>query len=108
MTIILCGQAGIMPDACVECGGWLHRVQRGGIENNGSRYCDEDCIADYQQRRRINHLNGHYANRDLLCNCAEICAPAGRPTAAERQEYADYLADPAGTEARHRAALEAR
>jgi hypothetical protein len=56
------------------------------------RFCDEECIADDYEHRRREHMRAHYGTRDLLCNCAEFCAPAGLPTVEMVREYEDYLA----------------
>lgn len=87
----MCDQSAL-GEACPGCGGWLHRVQHGGFRFDGWPYCDPDCYEDWFEWRRSAHMDGHLATRDLLCDCAEFCAPAGRPTAAELQEYADGVA----------------
>lgn len=88
MTIFLCGQDSILGDVCPGCGGWLHRVVRGGFpDRHGNRLCDEECIVEEQQVNDSHHLR----IRDLLCEC-EICTRHGRPNVAERQEWTDYLA----------------
>lgn len=85
MTV--CGQFDVLGDGCPGCGGWLHRVMRGGfIGPDGFWYCDEDCIVDYQVWKEQQHVQ----RRDLLCAC-EICVKHGRPTQAELTEYQDYL-----------------
>ncbi len=95
MTIIVCGAADVLGDACPECGGWLSRVRKGGFPDPGSlNVCDEDCIASAQATRAATSRGRHLELRDLLCDCAEICAPAGRPTDAERAEWAAYCAIP--------------
>lgn len=94
-----CGQSAIFPDTCMSCGGWLHRVTRGGFPGrNDWRFCCEDCVADDYACQVDRHATGHLAVRDLLCDCAEICAPLGLPTAVMRQEYADYLSSIEGTD----------
>lgn len=93
MNAIACGQYDVLGDGCPGCGGWLHRVQRGGFPGpNGWHYCDEDCIADHQEYVARQHVESHYGTRDLLCEC-EICTARGLPTQAMRDEYAAYLAD---------------
>lgn len=91
--VIACGQSAIFPDTCLSCGGYLHRVVRDGFPGrNGWRFCDEDCVADDQEHRARQHTDQHVGTRDLLCDCAEVCAPRGLPTQAMRDEYAAYLA----------------
>ena len=91
--IIACGQSAIFGDTCMACGGWLHRVTRGGFPGlNGWKFCDEDCIADDQKAQIGRHVDQHVGTRDLLCDCVEICAPLGLPTQEMRDEYAAYLA----------------
>jgi hypothetical protein len=92
MSVILCSQSDVLGEGCPGCGDWLHRVVRGGFPHNGWHYCDQECIADYEESRARSHVAAHTGTRDLLCDCADICAPRGLPTAAMRQEYADYLA----------------
>ena len=96
MTVIVCGQFAILGDECPGCGGYLHRVRRGGFEARGWWHCSEDCIADYQEWLAKQHAEGHYASRDLLCAC-EICAARGLPTQEMLDEYSAYLASIKGT-----------
>lgn len=91
MTFIACGQAQIAPDECIECGGWLHAETRGGVPGPCGRYCCEDCAASAQEHAEQSRRDAHLHNRDLLCACAEVCAPAGHPTEAELVEYQAYL-----------------
>lgn len=91
MTVILCGPS-ILGEMCVGCGGWVHAVVRGGFEHKGWRYCDPECIADFEDAQVRRHLDSHVGMRDLLCACTEFCAPRGLPTAAMRQEYEDGVA----------------
>lgn len=98
MTIINCGQFDILGDECPGCGGWLDRVLRGGFAGpNGWRYCDQQCIEDYLESQAVRHTDFHIGVRDLLCDCAEICAPRGLPTSAMLAEYAAYLESIKGT-----------
>lgn len=90
MSVIICGQADVLADECPECGGWLHRAQRGGFPGQGMAYCAEDCVAAAQERTRRRAVEAHLYVRDLLCNC-EVCAPRGLPTAEQRVEWAAYL-----------------
>lgn len=86
--MIACGPGAMFADECVSCGGWLHRVTRGGFPGpNGWRYCAEECAADQADHSARQHL----AVRDLLCDCERVCAPRGLPDAAMREEYAAYL-----------------
>lgn len=51
MSVIVCDQFAVLGDSCPGCGGWLHRVVRNGFPGHGSmRFCEEDCIADDQER----------------------------------------------------------
>ena len=98
MTIFLCGQSAVLGDDTCVCGFWLHGVVHGGFEGpHGWRYCSLECIDDQLDFQARNHTNDHHGTRDLLCDCAEFCAPAGLPTAAMLQEYADYVASIKGT-----------
>jgi hypothetical protein len=98
MSVMVCDQFAVLGDGCPECGFWLHREQHGGYpDQHGVYFCSEDCIADQQARAVTRRLDGHLGMRDLLCDCAEYCAPCGLPDAAMRQEYADYLASIQGT-----------
>lgn len=36
-------QETVAPEECVNCGGWLHAVTRGGIRTPNGSVCDEDC-----------------------------------------------------------------
>lgn len=92
MTIIACGQAQIAPDECIECGGCLHAEIRGGVPGPCGRYCCEECAASAQEHAERQERSVHLHARDLLCACAEVCAPAGHPTAAEVAEYEAYQA----------------
>lgn len=99
MSIIVCDQAAVLGDGCPGCGGWLHRVQRSGFPGpHGWFYCDEDCIADQAEQEAHNHVDAHLGTRDLLCDCAQFCAPRGLPTQEMRDEYAAYLVSIKGTE----------
>lgn len=99
MSVVACGQSAIFPDTCMSCGGYLHRVVRHGFPGrHGWRFCSEDCVADDQETRVRDHATGHRATRDLLCDCAEVCAPLGLPTQAMKDEYADYLKSIEGTD----------
>lgn len=69
MDAIVCGQLSVLGDACPSCGGWLHRVMRGGFAGPD---------------------DAHYGTRDLLCAC-EICAAHGLPTQAMLAEWAEYV-----------------
>lgn len=90
---IVCGQFDVLGDQCPGCGGWLHCEVRGGYAGpKGWRFCTEECAADQEDWLARKHLDEHAGVRDLLCDCAEYCAPRGLPTEEMRQEYADYLA----------------
>lgn len=98
MGALVCGQFAVLGDGCPGCGGWLHVERHGGYtDHQGWRFCSEDCIADQQERAAQNHCDVHLGTRDLLCDCAEYCAPRGLPTAAMLQEYQDYLDSIKGT-----------
>lgn len=89
MSVIVCGQFVVLGDACPECEASIHRVTRDGFpDQHGVRYCSEDCLADHQER--VEQLRGdtHLNVRDLLCDCPDVCTPAGLPTQAMRDEYA--------------------
>lgn len=95
--IFVCGQielGNICPTCERTLGGPAEVEHR---DRYGVRCCSEDCLADYQERRARNHADAHYGTRDMLCDCAEYCAPRGLPTQAERDEYAAYLASIKGT-----------
>ena len=92
MTIFLCKANDIASGMCVGCGDWVHRVQQGGFPGpDGNAYCSEDCISDYQEWLAESHRQTHLRVRDLLCECS-FCTAAGRPTVAERAEWAEYVA----------------
>jgi hypothetical protein len=92
MSIIACGQSDVIPDECPTCGGWLHRVQRGGFDGpHGWKYCEPDCIDDQLEAESRSKAVTHLHARDLLCDC-EVCAAAGYPTDAMRAEYDAYRA----------------
>lgn len=98
IPIIACGQSDVLGDGCPGCGGWLHCEVRGGFAGpKGWRFCSEDCAAGQEEWLAQKHVADHVGTRDLLCDCAEFCAPRGLPTAEMRQEYADYLASIKGT-----------
>lgn len=84
--VILCGQNEVMPDTCQSCGGWLHVERRGGFDG----CCSEDCLADLQELVQENAIEVHLRLRDMLCHCAEVCAPRGLPTQDEKDEKAAY------------------
>lgn len=91
--IIACGQNEVLGDGCPGCDGWLHCEVRGGYPGpKGWRFCTEECAADQEGWLARQHLDAHVGTRDLLCECEEVCAPRGLPTAEMRQGYADYLA----------------
>ena len=94
MTIFVCGPDDVMPGGCPECGGWLHSVRPGGFDDPGSmRVCSEECIDSAQEHRRKSKLINHLRLRDMMCDCAEVCAPAGLPSEADRAEWATYEAE---------------
>lgn len=91
VTVILCGGDDVMPGGCPACGGWLHAVRPGGFDDPGSlRVCSEDCVAAMQALRARLVVDKHLTTRDMLCDCPQVCAPAGLPTAADRAEYAAW------------------
>jgi hypothetical protein len=92
MTIFLCGQNDIAPDTCSECDGWLGAHP---VVIDGMRYCSDDCVAYHSTWQSSAARDSHLQLRDLNCEC-EICAAAGRPTQAERDEWAQYLRDYGG------------
>lgn len=93
MSVFVCGPAEILVDECPVCGGWLHVVQQGGVQNpSGGRCCSQDCIDDaYEETFRVD-VDRHLSLRDLLCNCTAICAPRGLPSAAQLAEYREWCA----------------
>jgi hypothetical protein len=91
VTVIACTQEHILPDECIECGGWLHAEIRGGVPGPCGQYCCEDCAASATEHMEQSRRDTHLYNRDLLCACAQVCAPAGHPTAAELAEYQTYV-----------------
>lgn len=91
MTIFVCGQNEIMAGMCI-CQEDYNRFIPGGVAGpHGWRYCGQKCIDDQLDSEARNHADFHLGTRDLLCDCTEFCAPAGLPTAAMLQEYADYV-----------------
>jgi len=97
MTVFLCGQDEIMLNTCT-CEANYNRFIPGGVVGpHGWRYCAQECIDDQLNWEAHKHTDDHHGTRDLLCNCAEFCAPAGLPTAAMLKEYADYVASIKGT-----------
>jgi hypothetical protein len=97
VTIFVCGQNEVMPGECL-CGSDYNRLIPGGVVGpHGWRYCGQQCIDDQLDHEARRDANDHLGVRDLLCACPDICAPAGLPTAAMLQEYADYLASIKGT-----------
>jgi hypothetical protein len=95
--IFLCGQDEILMGECL-CGDDYNRFIPGGVVGpHGWRYCAQECTDEQLDREATEHADFHRGIRDLLCNCAEFCAPAGLPTAAMLQEYADYVASIKGT-----------
>lgn len=98
MSIIVCGQFAILGRSCPTCEGSIDRIVRDGFpDQHGMRYCCEDCIADHQEWLARQHTEGHYATRDMLCDC-EICTARGLPTQAMLDEYAAYLESIKGTD----------
>jgi hypothetical protein len=87
--IVTCTQATVLPDECPECGGWLHRVHRGGVPGPAGQYCGEDCASDAQSRINIRTTAAHLYSRDLLCSCP-TCRAAGHPTEQEIVVYIFY------------------
>jgi uncharacterized Zn finger protein (UPF0148 family) len=90
VTIVTCTQATVLPDECPECGGWLHRVHRGGVPGPVGQYCEEDCASAAQTRIDQQARAAHLYCRDLLCSCP-VCQAAGHPTEAEREEYRTHI-----------------
>jgi uracil-DNA glycosylase len=90
VTFIACTQEHILRDECTECGGWLHAERREGFPGPSGNYCTEECAASAQERSEQVDVANHLRIRDLLCACAQVCAPAGHPTAEEIAEYEDY------------------
>ena len=92
MSVIVCGQHDVTPDECPNCGGWLHRVQRGGQDGpHGWRFCSLECIDDQVESEAQQDERLHLNVRDLLCGCA-VCQRHGLPTDAMRAEYEAYRA----------------
>lgn len=90
MTVIACGQNDVLRDECVSCGGWLDRLQRGGLPGpHGWPFCSLECIDAQVEHEAQIETERHLAVRDLLCEC-QVCTDAGLPTQAMRDEYAAY------------------
>lgn len=89
--IIVCGQFDVLGDTCPGCGGYVHRVRRGGFPGPMGRHCDEDCAADADEWLARQRAAEHVRMRDLMCEC-DTCTAAGHPTVGERAEWAEYLA----------------
>ena len=89
MTIVACTQDHIAPDECIECGGWLHAEQRGGVAGPCGRYCCEDCAASAAEYAVLLARQTHLHHRDLLCDCP-VCHANGHPTEVEYAEYRAY------------------
>ena len=94
MTIIVCRQSTGRGAECPECGGGLHRrdVPEPVRLVDGPAVCSPDCAASYTERAARVDVDAHLHLRDLLCDCAQVCAPRGLPTAAMRAEYSAYAA----------------
>lgn len=96
LVVFACTAADVLGDGCVECGGWLHAEIRGGFASRGGPVCSEECAASATHRLTVgaalDEIERHLHLRDLLCACAEVCAPLGRPTAAELAEHAEWEA----------------
>src|SRR5947209_2458373 len=88
MSIIACDQFAVLGDACPCCGGWLYATIPGGISTGGLVVCSEECAAAEADRGERQAVSRHLEIRDWLCDCAEICAPRGLPSAADRDEAA--------------------
>ena len=86
-TLFLCGPDEITGFGCLCCGGSIHAVAEGGFRTTRGTFCSEDCIFDDEEFNVETHLR----LRDMLCDCEEICAPRGLPTAEDLQEYETYL-----------------
>ena len=91
--IIVCGQAEILGNACAYCEDQLPRI--GAVLTSLGWMCSEDCAADWAETRARQRAAAHVAARDLMCEC-DTCMSAGHPTAAERAEWAEYLASRGG------------
>lgn len=89
--IFVCGQGDILRDDCPECGGDLNHILRGGFQAAVGRVCSLDCVDAQLERLEQQRREFHWGARDLMCACAEFCQPAGRPTEADRAEWAEYL-----------------
>lgn len=98
MTIIACGQDDVFLSTCPGCEASYHRFIKGGVVGpHGWRYCEQACIDLQLDYEAFVHAESHRATRDLLCDCAEVCAPRGLPTQAMLDEVAAYRASIAGT-----------
>ena len=91
MTALACGQSEIIPGECAECGGWLDRERRDGYPAQVGRVCSEDCAAGQSVRLATADVRNHLHVRDLLCNCAAVCAPRGLPTDEQRAGHAAWV-----------------
>lgn len=91
-TLFACGPAAIGHDTCAECDQPLGQHP---AELEGLRYCSDDCVAYHRVNRAAEAAAAHMRVRDLMCEC-DTCTAAGRPTDAERHEWAEYLRDYGG------------
>lgn len=73
-TLRLAGFACVDTGSCWECGGWLHAVQRGGIDG---RFCSDDCAdsyAAYQTRVEEADRQRRQAEDDFADEVARLIA----------------------------------
>lgn len=85
VALIACSQADVLGEACPSCGGWIHSTVPGGIATGHLVVCSPECAADEAELARRRHLDV----RELLCACADACAPAGLPSPVDREIAAE-------------------
>lgn len=97
MSIIVCSQFDLFGAlTCIECEGPMLDPPVAGLLGS---VCSEDCAAGQSDRIVALRRRTHLYQRDLMCTCP-VCLSAGRPTDAERREWADYLAEKASCHSR--------
>jgi hypothetical protein len=91
-ALFACGQFDILGSECPSCGGSVNWLTPGGLRAaNGLFVCSEECVEAESARREKISAQRHLDNRDLLCDCPEVCAPAGLPTQEMRDQEAAWI-----------------